>query len=553
MFCTDIPAPIFLIFSKTTPALLYYSHVPTAIISLFIGFFVFYKNRTLVSKILFTISVVFSLWVFLNLIVWTNIDSKIIMFSWSFFGILNALLFILSFYFVYVFINKKDLSFGKKTFIALLLLPVILLTPKNLLGFDLVNCEARENVTYFDYVFGLELAISLVILVFSFLKYRKAEKEFKRQIVLLTVGIELFLFSFFITGFLASYLVEKGIITDFGLEQYGLFGMTVFMGFLAYLIVRYKAFDIKMLAVQALVVSIVILVASEFFFVQNFTNKILTGITLFLSMIGGWMMVRSVKLEVRRKEELQMMSDKLAMANDKLRTLDNAKSEFISIASHQLRTPLTAVKGYISLLIEGSYGKIDTDQKGVLQKVYQANERLVDLVEDMLNLSRIESGRMEYNFEKVNLAEVCQEIYDTFAIRAKEQKLKLELLSPKSALPEVTTDRNKIREIISNLVDNAIKYTPSGSVKIETIPTETGVRVAVTDTGIGVPKEELPYLFAKFSRGKDTKRLNTGGTGLGLHVGKRMIESLHGQLGVESEGAGKGSTFYVEVPREIEE
>jgi signal transduction histidine kinase len=120
-------------------------------------------------------------------------------------------------------------------------------------------------------------------------------------------------------------------------------------------------------------------------------------------------------------------------------------------------------------------------------------------------------------------------------------------------LPEIETDRNKLREVISNLVDNALKYTLKGGVKIRLSANKKNVRVSVTDTGIGVPKEEMPYLFQKFSRGKDISRLNTGGTGLGLHVGKKMVEALHGRIIVESAGANLGSTFSVEIPLKAEE
>jgi len=204
----------------------------------------------------------------------------------------------------------------------------------------------------------------------------------------------------------------------------------------------------------------------------------------------------------------------------------------------------------LSLLLEGSYGKVDEKQKDVLVKINTSNERLITLVEDLLNLSRIESGRMEYNFEKVKMEDVCEEIFDTFVIRAKDHDLRLEKLFPEKSLPEAMTDRNKIREIVSNLVDNAIKYTPKGGVTIKLSEEAGFIRVAVADTGIGVPQEEIPYLFAKFSRGKDVTRLNTGGTGLGLHVGKRMMEELKGKIWVESEGTGRGSTFIIEVPVE---
>lgn len=554
MFCTDIQAPLYFIFSNSVPHLLYYSHIPTAIVALFFGFFVFYKSRSLASKLLLSLAIVFFIWVFFNLIVWTNVDSRLIMFIWSLFGILDPLLFALGFYFTYVFVYKKDLDLNIKLLLSLTILPAIIFCSKNTIGiFDIPNCEPKQGGIYDSYIFGLEIFFTLLTIIFSFLGYRKAGKDEKKPALYASFGMLFFFLSFFTTGFLASFLDKQGIEYAFQIEQYGLFGMTIFMGFLAYLIVKFKAFNIKMIATQALVAAMIILIASQYAYIQNFTNKILTAITLVLSVIGGYVLVKSVQLEVQRKEQLQDMTDKLAQANDQLRKLDNAKSEFISIASHQLRTPLTAIKGFVSLMLEGSYGEVPEKQREVLSKVNMSNERLITLVEDLLNLSRIESGRMEFNFNPVDMKKVCQEIYDTFAIRAKEKGLGLELKMPEENLREVVTDRNKIREIISNLVDNALKYTPKGGVVIKLTEDDQRMRVAVTDTGIGVPKNEIPYLFAKFSRGKDINRLNTGGTGLGLHVGKRMMEELKGMIWVESEGEGKGSTFFVEVPVKHEE
>jgi signal transduction histidine kinase len=531
--------------------LIYYSHIPTAIVALLIGFFVFFKNKySLISKILLSISITFSLWSLFDMLQWTNgYDSISTMFTWALLGVLYGLIFLFSVYFASVFIMKKDVSILNKIIWLLLLLPIIILTPTtiNLTSFDAVNCEASEG-QYFTYYYYFLGALSFLwILIYSIIGYRKTEKDFKKQILLMTMGIELFLLSFFTSGFFAS------LFDNYELLVYGLFGMAIFMGFLAYLIVQYKAFDIKLLGAQALVIALVILIGSQFLFIKTFTNQVLTGITLAISAGFGWMLIKSVKTEVARKEELQIMTNRLAQANDQLRKLDNAKSEFISIASHQLRTPLTAIKGFISLLLEGSYGKVNSIHREVMNKVYLSNERLIALVEDMLNLSRIESGRMEYNFEKVKIEDVAKEVYDTFAIRSREKGLKLELKLPETPLPEATTDRNKIREVISNLVDNSIKYTLKGWVSIRLSQKDDKIIVAITDTGIGIPQDELPYLFEKFSRGKDISRLNTGGTGLGLHVGKRMIEALHGAIRVESDGEGKGSTFYIEVPIKLEE
>jgi len=311
-----------------------------------------------------------------------------------------------------------------------------------------------------------------------------------------------------------------------------------------------------------LVVALVILIGSQFFFIQTDTNRILTAITLALAGGFGIFLIRSIKAEAQRKEELQLMSDKLAQSNDKLQKLDNAKSEFISIASHQLRTPLTAIKGFISLLNEGAYGNLDSKQSDVLKKVYISNERLIALVEDLLNISRIESGRMEFKFDSCQLTDLCSELVDTFTFKAKDANLYLDFKAPENALPEAFIDRAKVREVLSNLIDNAIKYTPKGGVsvrlerifaedsKIENVNERGSVKIIISDTGIGVPAEEIPYLFSKFSRGKDVSRLNVSGTGLGLYVGRSMIEANGGKIWLESEGAGKGSRFIIEVPVE---
>jgi signal transduction histidine kinase len=230
--------------------------------------------------------------------------------------------------------------------------------------------------------------------------------------------------------------------------------------------------------------------------------------------------------------------------------LDNAKSEFISIASHQLRTPLTAIKGYTSLMLEGSYGKIDNQIQDVINKVYSANNRLIDLVENLLSISRLESGRMQYNFQLTQLADIVQDTISMFAVIAKKQNTELIVVTPEMPLPLMSLDAGKIREVISNLVENALKYTSqngSVTVKMEQVDDEK-VRLSIKDTGIGIHKEDLEHIFLKFARSKETEKLYVGGTGLGLYVGRTFIEKHGGRLWAESVGPGQGSEFICELP-----
>lgn len=261
MYCTDISAPSFLIFSNSVPYLLYYSHIPAAVVSLLLGFFVYYQNRSLVGRLLFAISGVFALWTFSDLMVWTNVDVRIITMAWSFFGILYAMIYILSLYFVHVFLDGKDISIKMKIILGLLFLPVVVFSFSrfNIAGFDLANCEVIEGPIYTNYYYFLGLFLFVWMAVITIGRYKKADREFRKQILFLSTGMGLFLLSFFVSGFLASHL------DNFELEQYGLFGMTVFMGFLAYLIVRFRAFEVKLLGTQVLVVSFVILIGSQYF------------------------------------------------------------------------------------------------------------------------------------------------------------------------------------------------------------------------------------------------------------------------------------------------
>jgi len=548
MFCSDIPAPTFLVISDAIPsALLYYSHIPTAFIAVVMGFYIYFKGgKSLPSKILLFLTIIFSLWSFSNLIAWTNIDSRLIMFVWSFFPILYVALYLLSLYFTHVFIDEKDISNSLKLSLSGIL--VVLFgtywTNLHLSGFDLPSCEAMEVDWFTTAYYSLSVGIFIWILIFGIKRfYTVTVIEKRKKILAFLVGMELFLGSFFMSSSVATYL------DNFELEQYGLFGMVIFLGFLGYLIVRFKAFDIKMIGAQALVFGLIIIIGSQFFYASSVTDTVLDSVSFLLVIIAGFFLIRSVKREVERKEELEKLSRSLAIANDRLEELDKQKSEFISIASHQLRTPLTAIRGYISLALEGSYGKMDNPEiTDLFHKIYTIDLRLSQLVEDLLNVSKIEAGKVQYKWDETSLEPVVRELYDMFIALAKKKGLSIAYEEPKTPLPIMTLDVNKIKEIISNLIDNAIKYTEKGGVTITIEATETVARVVIADTGIGISKEDAERLFGKFIRTETTKKMDSGGSGLGLFVGKTFVEAHGGRVYAESDGVGKGSRFIVELP-----
>jgi len=246
------------------------------------------------------------------------------------------------------------------------------------------------------------------------------------------------------------------------------------------------------------------------------------------------------------KIEVDKATKELKIANIQLRKLDRAKSEFISIASHQLRTPLTVIKGYLSMIDQKDFGQVPAKLANPLDRVYKSTLRIIGLVEDLLNVSRIESGRMKFDFEMVDVNDLVKEVFDELEQHAKNKGLTFSYLKPTKNIPAVKLDRNKVREVIMNLMDNAIKYTEHGSVIVGLEKLDDHVRFSVKDTGRGIAPDEMPLLFQKFSRAKGVQLVHTEGTGLGLYIAKKILQKHHAKIWAESAGAGKGSAFIIE-------
>lgn len=389
--------------------------------------------------------------------------------------------------------------------------------------------------------FMIAYAIVLVKLVQLSRSRKRAERKQHRLIL---TGFALF-------GGLGILFGQ--VLPFFGYEQFtdlDVPASIIFIGFTSYAIVHYRWMKIKVIAAEILVALISGMALLDVFLAEGLGETVYKSASFLIITVLSIFIVRSVIQEINQKEKLQRLSDKLSAANDRLRELDTAKTDFLSMASHQMRTPITTARGYLSLFLDGSYGDVTDKQKDTLNKLLANNDRMSQLIEDLLNTTRIETGRMEFNFTETDIDIICQEVVDSLMLKADGLGLYLKYDTPKKPLPKLMLDGPKIREVISNLVDNAVKYTPSGgvTVRVEQKPKSPDeysdhVRVSVIDTGIGIPATELPYLFAKFSRGKDLSRLNAGGTGLGLYVAKNMVESNGGKIWAESDGEGKGSRF----------
>ncbi len=238
----------------------------------------------------------------------------------------------------------------------------------------------------------------------------------------------------------------------------------------------------------------------------------------------------------------------LRKTNEKLKALDEAKDEFISMASHQLRTPLTSVKGYVSMVLDGDAGKITADQRDLLEQAYGSSQRMVYLIADLLNVSRLRTGKFVIQAAPTQLADVVEAEVSQLKETAKMHDLELTYEKP-SDFPMLNIDEMKTRQVIMNFMDNAIYYTPSGGhIRVELRASDKAIEYKVIDDGLGVPKSEQHHLFTKFYRAGNAKKARPDGTGLGLFMAKKVVVAQGGSIIFESE-EGKGSTFGFSLPR----
>lgn len=241
-------------------------------------------------------------------------------------------------------------------------------------------------------------------------------------------------------------------------------------------------------------------------------------------------------------EENRHVLSQLRRSNAKLKSLDETKDEFISMASHQLRTPLTSVKGYLSMVLDGDAGPLNVTQKKLLEQSYRSSQQMVYLISDLLNLSRLNTGKFVIEPSDVDLSEIVQFEVSQLAETARARGISLHYDKP-TVFPHLQLDETKTHQVIMNFIDNAIYYTKSGgAITVSLKESPQYVEYRVTDTGIGVPKAVQHKLFSKFYRADNAQKARPDGTGLGLFMAKKVIAAQGGAIIFESE-EGKGSTF----------
>jgi signal transduction histidine kinase len=347
--------------------------------------------------------------------------------------------------------------------------------------------------------------------------------------------------------------ITNGILPVLGysnLANYGPYSIIIFISFTAYAIVRYHLFGIRVVATQLFVISLCVFTLAQMFIVETVQQKFVNGLFFTLSAVFGMFLIRSVQHEVENREKNERLARYLANANARLRELDKQKTEFVSIASHQLRAPVAAIRGYTSLIVEGSFGEVPKKFEEPLYRVVESGKRLSLMIDDFLNVTRIEQGRMTYHNDRLNLGNLLEIVFQELRLSAEKKGLAFTISYPSGEPVWIVGDEGKLKQIFSNLIDNSIKYTQKGAIAVtlRRLDTHHAAIVEIKDTGIGISAEDQEQLFHKFSRATNANDANVYGTGLGLYIAKEIIRAHRGWIHVSSPGVGKGSTFSVEIP-----
>jgi len=466
-----------------------------------------------------------------------------------FFAVWNSLIL---FQFAYVF-PKREIIFPRwyKFGVIPIVAITAILTLSPLVLSEVVGFYSNEQVSKVSNgpaipIFGL-VVISLVFGGIFYLVHKMShvpiEERNKFKAIIVGVAISFFLIIIF-NMVLPAFLNNAAFVSISSIFLLPLI-ITSF-----YAISKYQLFNVKVIVTELLVFVIWIIIFIEILTKTSWEERIIEGVIFLFVVIFGIFLIRSVRKEVSQREKFELLSKDLAMANEKLKELDQMKTDFISIASHQLRTPLTAIKGYSSMLLEDTYGELPIKVRGITEKVFQSSQRLIFIVNDLLDTSRIEQGRFQVSFERVEVANIIKDVVEELKPNTETRGLQLQLeMSPEDAEIIVQADPSKIRQVVTNLVDNAIKYTEQGYVKVS-LQRSLNKRalISVKDTGFGMSAQSMQNLFQKFSRAKNVSKLHVDGSGLGLFIAKQIIEAHNGRIWAESAGENKGSQFYVELP-----
>ncbi|OHB13925.1 MAG: hypothetical protein A2Y49_03015 [Candidatus Zambryskibacteria bacterium RIFCSPLOWO2_12_39_8] len=527
--------------------LIYYSHLFPLVASLILVTFLYFKSsKNLATKILLVTTILLDIWLFNDLIIWATDKPALTMYAWSILVLLEPMIYAGLLHFLYLFIDEKDISFTKKLIIFLLLTPTVIFASTKLaiLGYDISNCDrdaVEGPMAYYGYF--IEIIFILWILSFVIKSYvQRRDKNEKQKILLITLGSIGFLIAFSFGNVIGSLFNTNSVLGDYSwtIGQYGIFGVPVFLAFLAYIIVKYKTFNAKVFGAQVLIGALVVFIGSEFFFVRTVTNRILTGITFVLVMVFGYLLIKSVKKEIEQREKIEKLAGELKTANE-------GQVSLMHFMNHQIKGRFGNAKNIFAELMTGDYGVMPADTVPLLEKGLEETDTGINYVQGILKGASAESGTLPYDMKPLDMKLLVEDVVSKQKEHTDKKGLVLNLeITPGDY--NIIGDTTQLGEAVRNLIDNSINYTEHGGITITLSCHDKNIKLTVKDTGIGIAPEDRDRLFKAGGRGVESLKININATGYGLVFVKGVVEANKGKVWVESPGRGRGSTFIIELP-----
>ena len=306
--------------------------------------------------------------------------------------------------------------------------------------------------------------------------------------------------------------------------------------------------DFRSIAIQLLTVTIWIKLLLLLIEDQAHATLILEVILLILAGIFGFFLIRSTMQGSTLRKEILETRERQLQINKRLKQINKQRTDFLSLTSHQLRGPYASIKGHISLVLEGEYGAVPDYLDEPLSKIHESTRNLGFLINDFLDVAKIEQGELDFKITKADITDILDTALNDFDKEFDKKEITLQRTYNNKEDIFVEVDPNRVQQSLAKVIDNALKYTSSGSVKVSLAIKEHDAIITIKDTGIGIDASEIKDMFDKFTRAKNAGKLSVHGSGLGLYVAKEMIESQHGKIWIDSPGIGKGTTVYIALP-----
>jgi signal transduction histidine kinase len=502
--------------------------VAVAGIGILAGIVFFRSKQSITSRSFFFFSLITILWGLSNYFLYKFTDPSLIVFALRLHIFLTIWHSYAFFQLAYVFPHeKKDLPVWHRYALlpvafftsVLLLIPYVFTKVSNLMALiEVADPEKSDGIIMAGIVtFGFLIAGITVL----YNKIAESKGDERRQIMLMFTGMSLtagllLLFSFVLPiGFHNYDFVPFGALF--------IFPVIVFTAYAIYIV---ELFHVKNIFAGIFTFFLCVFSLVELMISDNIEQLLLRIIVFILTLILSIQLVKN--------------TFEIELANEQ-------KSELMTFATHEIRTPITVMRGYAAILLDGDKGQISPQVVDLLQKIMISGNEVISLLSQYLNKSKIELGQLQYVFLKVDAVGLVNEILTTFQVNAVQKGIYLTEVLPTKERLFVNADQGKLKEVIVNLIDNAIKYTPKGSVTVSVERHNKNILIKVADTGVGIEEDTKQILFKEFSRA-DIQKVNILGTGLGLYLAKIFITAHKGMIWVESDGKNKGSQFYIELP-----